>query len=64
MDLPFRKRMENVVFSYAGAHKFRPVHGDGTHKRAYLYVKDVVEAYDTILHKGAIGNERCKGLLN
>jgi len=32
-----------------------PVHGDGSHKRAYLYVKDVVEAYDTILHKGEIG---------
>eukprot|EP01127_Copromyxa_protea_P002955 TRINITY_DN12866_c0_g1_i1.p1 TRINITY_DN12866_c0_g1~~TRINITY_DN12866_c0_g1_i1.p1 ORF type:complete len:350 (+),score=29.98 TRINITY_DN12866_c0_g1_i1:1-1050(+) len=32
-----------------------PVHGDGSHRRAYLYVKDVVDAYDTVLHKGVIG---------
>jgi len=32
-----------------------PIHGDGSHMRAFMYVDDVVAAYDTILHKGKIG---------
>eukprot|EP01126_Amoeba_proteus_P049776 TRINITY_DN5838_c0_g1_i3.p2 TRINITY_DN5838_c0_g1~~TRINITY_DN5838_c0_g1_i3.p2 ORF type:complete len:142 (+),score=21.13 TRINITY_DN5838_c0_g1_i3:502-927(+) len=32
-----------------------PLHGDGSHKRSYLYVEDVVNAYDIIFHKGHIG---------
>src|SRR5437868_9684265 len=31
------------------------LHGDGLSKRSFLYVQDVVNAYDTILHKGITG---------
>uniref|UniRef100_K3WTH7 NAD(P)-binding domain-containing protein n=1 Tax=Globisporangium ultimum (strain ATCC 200006 / CBS 805.95 / DAOM BR144) TaxID=431595 RepID=K3WTH7_GLOUD len=31
------------------------IHGDGTHTRTYLYISDVVAAFDLILHKGQIG---------
>ena len=33
-----------------------PIHGDGMCTRSYLYVEDVAEAYDTILHHGQIGS--------
>jgi UDP-glucose 4,6-dehydratase len=33
-----------------------PVHGDGSNIRAFLYVSDVVNAYDIVLEKGLIGN--------
>ena len=29
--------------------------GDGSHSRKYIYAGDVADAFDTILHKGAIG---------
>jgi dTDP-glucose 4,6-dehydratase len=32
------------------------LHGNGETKRSFLYVTDVVEAYDTILHKGVPGD--------
>eukprot|EP00210_Caulerpa_lentillifera_P002994 g2859.t1 len=32
-----------------------PVHGDGLCTRSYLYVEDVAEAYDVILHHGSTG---------
>ncbi|KAI9681110.1 MAG: hypothetical protein M1817_002392 [Caeruleum heppii] len=31
------------------------LHGDGKHSRRYLYAGDAVDAFDTILHKGSIG---------
>jgi len=31
------------------------LHGDGSHKRSYLYIDDVVKAFDIILHKARIG---------
>lgn len=31
------------------------VHGDGSHRRSFLYIDDVVDAYDIVLHKGRIG---------
>ena len=31
------------------------IHGDGKSKRSYLYIDDVVTAFDMILHKGQIG---------
>lgn len=31
------------------------IHGDGTHTRRYLYAGDAADAFDTILHKGQIG---------
>lgn len=31
------------------------LHGKGESKRSFLYVTDVVRAYDTILHKGHVG---------
>ncbi|GMH44072.1 hypothetical protein BSKO_12006 [Bryopsis sp. KO-2023] len=33
-----------------------PIHGDGLNIRSYLYVEDVAEAYDIILHKGVTGD--------
>lgn len=35
----------------------RPVtiHGDGMHTRNYLYISDVVAAFDLILHEGKVG---------
>jgi len=37
--------------------KGRPccIHGDGSHRRSYLFIDDVVLAFDIILHKGIIG---------
>ena len=32
-----------------------PLHGDGSHRRSFLYIQDVVDAFDIILHKGVIG---------
>jgi len=32
-----------------------PIHGDGSHQRAFVYVDDIVEAYDIVMHKGNIG---------
>jgi nucleoside-diphosphate-sugar epimerase len=32
-----------------------PVHGDGMSVRSYLYVEDVAEAFDVVLHKGVLG---------
>lgn len=31
------------------------LHGDGKHTRRYLYAGDSADAFDTILHKGSIG---------
>lgn len=31
------------------------VHGDGKNTRRYLYAADAVDAFDTILHKGSVG---------
>lgn len=31
------------------------IHGDGKHTRRYLYAGDAASAFDTILHKGEIG---------
>lgn len=31
------------------------IHGDGSNKRNFIYIDDVVSAFDTILHKGEIG---------
>lgn len=31
------------------------VHGDGLAVRSYLYVEDVAAAFDTVLHKGLLG---------
>jgi dTDP-D-glucose 4,6-dehydratase len=32
-----------------------PIHGDGSSVRSYLYVEDVAEAFDCVLHKGVTG---------
>ena len=32
-----------------------PVHGDGRAVRSYLHVRDVARAFDTVLHKGVVG---------
>jgi dTDP-D-glucose 4,6-dehydratase len=34
----------------------RTLHGTGRNTRNFLYVEDVARAFDTILHKGLIGN--------
>ncbi|KAK5116308.1 hypothetical protein LTR85_009280 [Meristemomyces frigidus] len=31
------------------------IHGDGQHTRRYLYAGDAADAFDTVLHKGVIG---------
>jgi len=31
------------------------IHGDGSHTRNFIYISDVVTAFDTILHHGVIG---------
>lgn len=33
-----------------------PIHGNGSNVRSYLYCEDVAEAFDVVLHKGAIGH--------
>jgi dTDP-glucose 4,6-dehydratase len=33
-----------------------PIHGSGNHARNFIHVSDVVNAFDTILHKGIIGD--------
>jgi UDP-glucose 4,6-dehydratase len=37
------------------ANKKITLHGDGSNKRSYVYVKDAADAFITILHKGKIG---------
>jgi dTDP-glucose 4,6-dehydratase len=32
------------------------LHGDGSHKRRYLFAADAADAFDTILHKGEVGH--------
>jgi len=32
------------------------IHGDGSNQRNFLYVDDVASAFDTITHKGVVGN--------
>jgi UDP-glucose 4,6-dehydratase len=32
------------------------IHGDGSNRRNFLFVEDVASAFDTITHKGAVGN--------
>lgn len=32
-----------------------PIHGEGLEKRSFIYIDDVVEAFDVILHKGIVG---------
>jgi dTDP-glucose 4,6-dehydratase len=32
-----------------------PIHGDGSNERAFMYVDDVIAAYDIIMHQGVIG---------
>jgi dTDP-D-glucose 4,6-dehydratase len=32
-----------------------PIHGDGSAIRSYLYVEDVAEAFDVVLHKVCLG---------
>ena len=32
-----------------------PLHGDGSAIRSYLYVEDVAEAFDCVLHTGEVG---------
>lgn len=32
-----------------------PIHGTGESRRSFLYVEDAAEAFDTIMHKGVIG---------
>ncbi|CAK0782674.1 hypothetical protein CVIRNUC_005869 [Coccomyxa viridis] len=39
----------------ASRHEDLPIHGDGQATRSYLYIDDVVEAYDIILHHGTDG---------
>lgn len=39
-----------------------PIHGDGGSVRSYLYVEDVAEAFDCVLHKGTTG-EACEACL-
>jgi dTDP-D-glucose 4,6-dehydratase len=34
------------------------IHGSGLQRRSYLHVDDVTQAYDAVLHKGAIGEAR------
>jgi len=33
-----------------------PVHGTGSSVRSYLYVEDVAEAFDAVLHRGVVGD--------
>jgi len=34
------------------------IHGNGQHRRSFVYVSDVAEAFDLILHKGQLGTSR------
>lgn len=36
--------------------KSLPIHGDGSAIRSYLYIDDVVEAFDRIIHDGQVGH--------
>lgn len=39
-----------------------PLHGDGSSVRSYLYVEDVAEAFECVLHKGVTGAYLGKGV--
>ncbi|CAA0808676.1 Trifunctional UDP-glucose 4-6-dehydratase/UDP-4-keto-6-deoxy-D-glucose 3-5-epimerase/UDP-4-keto-L-rhamnose-reductase RHM3 [Striga hermonthica] len=42
-----------ILLAMAG--RSLPVHGDGSNVRSYLYCDDVAEAFDTIVHRGEVG---------
>ncbi|GER29209.1 dTDP-glucose 4,6-dehydratase [Striga asiatica] len=42
-----------ILLAMAG--RALPVHGDGSNVRSYLYCDDVAEAFDTIVHRGEVG---------
>lgn len=36
--------------------KFAYIHGNGSHLRSYVYVTDMADAFDVILHRGKVGS--------
>ena len=49
------KLIPNTIMRVARG--LRPcLHGDGSNRRHYLHVDDVVAAYDVLLHRGAVGD--------
>ena len=63
------KVVPKFVMLASGGHKL-PVHGTGLVTRSYLYVEDVAEAFDIILHRGVtgetynVGSERERSVLD
>jgi UDP-glucose 4,6-dehydratase len=51
----FPEKLIPKYLTLAGKGKPLPVHGDGLATRSYLYVDDVAEAFDIILHNGEVG---------
>lgn len=52
----FPEKMVAKFILLASRGDLLPVHGDGLATRSYLYVEDVAEAFDVILHKGIPGH--------
>jgi UDP-glucose 4,6-dehydratase len=51
------RRMKNHNQNAVDLHVIRSfIHGDGSNQRNFLYVTDVANAFDTITHKGGVGN--------
>ena len=51
----FPEKMIPKFTILASRGKDLPLHGDGSAIRSYLYVEDVAEAFDCVLHKGEVG---------
>lgn len=51
----FPEKMIPKFILLASMQKKLPLHGDGMATRSYLYVEDVAEAFDVVLHKGTPG---------
>ena len=51
----FPEKMVPKFTILASRGEILPIHGTGSAVRSYLYVDDVAEAFDCILHKGVVG---------
>jgi UDP-glucose 4,6-dehydratase len=51
----FPEKMIPKFSLLAAKNRKLPLHGDGMAVRSYLYVEDVAEAFDVVLHRGSVG---------
>ena len=54
--MQFPEKLIPKIITMASRGLKLPVHGSGVNKRSYLYVEDVAEAFDVVLHRAKTGS--------